>query len=88
MHSYFHVKFTLTQGARTIQHTFTKPIAPKLCVCICSEGDEDREEYNCVLVTFRSKLAPILFEINVLTVHKELHTIPPPLTQEYMYLAP
>ena len=60
------MKFILTQGARTIQDTFTKPVAPKLYVRISSEGDEVREEYDCELVTFQSKIEPILFEINVL----------------------
>ena len=82
MHSYLHVKFILTQEARKVQNTFTKPVAPKFCVSICSEGDEEREQYDCELVTFQRKLALILFEINVLTVHKELHTIPPPLKPE------
>ena len=61
-----HVKFILTQGARTIQHSFTKPVAPKSYVGISSEGDEVRDEYDCELVTFQSKIEPILFEINVL----------------------
>ena len=60
------MKFILTQGARTIQDRYTKPVAPKYYVGIYSEGDEVREEYNCEMVTFQSKIAPILFEINVL----------------------
>ena len=56
MHSYLLVKFILTQGARRIQDPFTKPVAPKFCVGICSEGDEVREEYDCELVTFQANL--------------------------------
>ena len=37
-------KKKLTHGAGTIQDIFSKPVAPKLCVGICSEGDELREE--------------------------------------------
>ena len=65
MHCYWNVKFILTQGTRTTQDTFTKPVASKFCVGKCSEGDEEREKYDCELVTFQSKLALILFEINV-----------------------
>ena len=49
-----------------MQDTFTKPVAPKLCVGISSEGDELRKEYDCELLTFQSKLACMLLEINVL----------------------
>ena len=68
MHSYLHVKFILTQRARTIQDTFTKPVAPKFYVVISSEGDEMRDEHDCdELHGYLSKQnAPILFEINVL----------------------
>ena len=82
MDSYLRVKFILNQRARTIQDTFTKPVAPKFFVGICSEGDEEKEEYDCELVTFQSKLAPILLEINVLDSSHELDTIQPPLTPE------
>ena len=70
---------------KTYQDTFTKPVAPECCVDICSERDEERDECDSELVTFRRKVASILFDINIHeNSAKNLHIMQPPLTPEYV----
>ena len=70
---------------KTYQDTFTKPAVPECCVDICSGGQEEREEYNIELVTFQSKVACILLDMNVHENSTEnVHIMQPPLTAEYV----
>ena len=67
------------------QDTFTKPVVPDYSAHVCSEGDEDGDDYDTELVAFQIKIAAILFDISI---HGNLWKQPlltqPPLTPEYM----